>query len=164
MSYIRHYLQLYKIYIRNKQGVIAVEFALVFTVVMMVLLFVFELCRLIYLIGAINLTIAEAGRHGAYQESQTVIEANFRSALEKNMNNWPLFKKVNENIHVNIQYCLDVNDYLQNGCTSSPGDSRFLIIYNVDYHYKPIFFYFPGDVMNSILSEKAAIIYEHSLY
>lgn len=163
MSYIRHYLQLCKKYIRNKQGAVAVEFALVFTVVFTTLMFVFELCRLIYVMGAINLTIAEAGRFGAYQESQSVIEANFRRSLARNMNNWPLINKVND-IQINVQYCTDVNDYLSDRCTSKPGDSRFLLIYNVDYHYRPVFFYFPGDVMNSIISEKAAIIYEHTLY
>lgn len=163
MSYIRNFLQLFKANIKNKQGVVAVEFALVFIVVITALMFIFELCRLIYIVGAINLTIAEAGRYGAYQESQTTIETNFHNALKKNMDNWPLFNKTNE-IKINIQYCSTIHEYLNNQCASSPGYSRYLLIYNVNYHYKPIFFYFPGDLMNSIISEKAAIIYEHSLY
>jgi tight adherence protein E len=151
---------------REHKGVAAVEFALVIFPFLLLVLFTMELCRVIFLYAAIDLSISEASQRSSYSGNLNAGGAGrdyaslFRAAFQANTQKMPLLFK-DEDVGISVKYCDNIDDVISDSCSSLSADVKPLAIYSVVYHYKPLFFIFSGDIMKNSLARNIVYVQEY---
>lgn len=135
-----HYLRYSaKRFIASSRGVISVEMALVAPVFIILAAFVFSLCRMFYLVAAIDLAVVEAGKIASVADNN--YETVFKETLESTGTPWVWFVN-GDNATLNVQYCESIDQAISEQCVSNPVSPRLypLAIYEIRYKYLPELF------------------------
>jgi tight adherence protein E len=149
----------------SASGVTSVEFAVSFSVFIVVLLFLFEICRFIALASTLDLSLAEAGRLASRNKltSTTYLELMNKHIRDKNKTfTWFFFKEASMNeLTLSIKYCDGLGDVIGNRCSAN-SDKR-IAIYNIGYRYSTLFLPLPSGVLNDIAMNNHIIyVQEHA--
>lgn len=132
--------------LRNKQrGALSIEFAFVVIAIITIFFFVVEMCRIIYISSAMDVSVSEASRYSSMENGQSVNYSEiFGERLNKDVPLWPLLTSSNR-LSVEVAYCNTIQDatyYVsgvnRNGCNSVDSNTP-LAIYTVTYNYELIF-------------------------
>lgn len=148
-------------WLSSNAGSSAVEFSLVFIPFFMAMLFLAELCRIVFISSALDFILTESGYRASLRSPGSDCNAFFTKALNERLDVWPLFtKKIT--LGLSILYCDDVTALVDNSkrCSSTNATGKPLALYNVSVNYQPLFFTFPPSVIESRLNRKVAFVQE----
>lgn len=146
--------------LRKDDGAIAVELSLVIIPFLISILFIIELCRVMYLSSALDVILAESGRYISLDSSVTDYSSAFEQNLKNNAKNWPLLYSGTE-VSVTVEHCKNIPDLLNKNCTTGvTADDYFLSVYSFKYSYQPVFFFFSTGFFSSIFERNIVYVQE----
>ncbi|WP_080660659.1 TadE/TadG family type IV pilus assembly protein [Serratia fonticola] len=146
---------------KKEQGAVAVEISLIFFPFIFIILFMFEICRVIYISSALDLAVAEASRYAAISQiSEVGYQKVFIDKLNKDIPLMPLLT-ADKNIYVNVNYCSTIEDVIINNCDSISNEKP-LAIYTVGYNYTLLFDTFEMATLNSYLQRSVIYVQEYN--
>ncbi|EBS6151965.1 pilus assembly protein [Salmonella enterica subsp. enterica serovar Chester] len=148
--------------ISSNSGAASIEFSLILIPFLASILFIMELCRIMYLTAAIDLVLAESGRYISLEPSVIDYAQNFNKMLNDNIVLWPLLAS-GQSVDVSVYHCEKVSDLsnIASSCTmDDTTGKKILAMYSVNYQYKPLFFIFSAGFFDSLLSRKLIYIQE----
>lgn len=128
--------------IKQKRGVISIEFALVFPFLILLFIFVLEMSRLMFIASSLNLVSSEIVRRVSLSED--VIKnsrsyANiFSEELENELSLWGIVTDKNS-LNVIVKYCKNTQEVINEQCNGSLKEDSKIIYYYVSYKYNPLF-------------------------
>lgn len=146
----------------DNSGAASIEFSVVLIPFLASLLFIMELCRIMYLTAAVDLVLAESARYISLEPSATDYSQSFNRVLNDNIALWPLLAS-GQPVNVSVSHCANLADLrdMVSRCTMDDADgNRALAVYSLTYHYKPLFFIFSAGKFDSLLSRKVVFIQE----
>lgn len=148
----------------TERGVAAIEFSLVFIPFMLSVLFIIEICRMVFVSSAVDMIIAESGNIAAVTTKPGEYESYFNSEMNKRMKDWPLISN-DVIVKVSLASCKDIDAVIAHNCSTSgtPSGSDGLAFYSMQADYKPLFYFFPTSSAAKILSRRILLVQEHQL-
>ncbi|EMF0717563.1 pilus assembly protein [Citrobacter freundii] len=153
----------------QEDGAATVEFAFVAIPFIITLLFIMELCRIIYIMSSVDLILSETGSETAISMNVADNEKYFNDAVNKMAKGWILLLSGNNvKIQTNIEYCMSIGHFIDDKCLPvSPGydasATAELAIYSITVPYEPLFFVFPGTFAQNVMTRKIILVQEHKL-
>ena len=144
---------------RADRGATAVEFSLVFIPFFASLLFIAEMCRVVYISSAIDLILAESAQMASLTTAAENYEPYFNAELNRRMKTWPLLSRNLETV-MTIRYCSGIEQAIAEQCSASNREGSPLALYHVQTAYQPMFFIFPTPLLNGELSRTVLLIQE----
>lgn len=149
-------------FLRN-DGAVAVEFAFVVIPFIISILFIMELCRVVYVMSSIDLILSEAGTASVTLTDSSEANAYFDNMINEMASNWPfLLYSKDVKVQTNIQYCDSIAQVTNNQCSSS-ASKALLGIYQITVPYEPVFFAFPDSFIQNEMIRKVIFVQEHNL-
>ncbi|HHQ7228721.1 TPA: TadE/TadG family type IV pilus assembly protein [Salmonella enterica subsp. enterica] len=150
-----------RMFIKNN-GTASIEFSLVLIPFLASILFILELCRIMYLAAAIDLVLAESARYTSLEPSVTDYEQTFNKMLNDNIVLWPLLSS-GQSVDAKVRHCGKISDLVNAAISCTIDDTagnKMLALYSLNYHYKPLFFIFNDGHFDSLLTRKIIYIQE----
>lgn len=146
-------------FFRQRRAATAIEFSLVFIPFISSVLFIAEMCRVVYISSAIDLILAESAQIASLTTTPENYEKYFKAEINKRMSRWPLLSS-NLNAVLKINYCSSITQVIDGQCASTVGVGMPLALYHVETDYQPLFFIFPASIMNGELSRTVLLVQE----
>lgn len=133
----------------------AIEFSLILIPFMTTIMFIAEICRVIYISSSVDLILSESAWKASISQNPENYERYFNQVLNARIAQWPLLSR-EVKATVSIKYCDSINQIITGSCVNNNGTSKPLAIYNVKIFYTPLFFIIPasmifGEIKRSIL-------------
>lgn len=144
---------------RADRAATAVEFSLVFIPFFASLLFIAEMCRVVYISSAMDLLLAESAQLASLTMTPTNYDLYFNNELNRRMKSWPLLSR-NVKTTMTINYCSGIDQAIAGQCSAANQDSSPLALYHVQTAYEPLFFVFPTPLLNGELSRTVLLVQE----
>ncbi|MDM2843536.1 pilus assembly protein [Citrobacter sp. Cpo090] len=145
---------------RGEDGAIAVELSLVIIPFLVSILFIIELCRVMYLSSALDVVLAESGRYISLDSTVTDHSTAFEQNIKNNASHWPLLFSGSE-ISVKVKHCKNIADILKDSCvTGTTTADHLLSVYSFRYSYQPVFFFFGTGFFSSIFERNIVYVQE----
>jgi tight adherence protein E len=118
----------------ERRGAIAVEFAIIGPVFLILFFVIMNLCWVFYMTAAIDLAVVEAGKTASVSNKE--YQKIFKQKLEHQDSLWR-FLINSEKATFNITYCQSISDVLSDNCIMNPSqpESYPIAIYEVRYNY-----------------------------
>jgi len=157
-------LKMRRLLLRN-EGFIAIEFALVIIPFIISILFIMEICRVIYIMSSIDIILSETSGAVATSTSTVLDNSNFQKRVAEVSNGWALLLTgKNVKINTNIQYCQTIRNLANNQCTpTAASPTAALAIYEITVPYEPVFFIFPSSFVQKQMFRRVVLIQEHNI-
>lgn len=148
-------------YLLGERGVVAIEFAMVFLPFILSILFIAEMCRVVYLSSALDLILAESGQVASISLAPENYKKYFTKELNERMEHWPLLSR-SVDVDLSILYCDSIATIVHDtgGCSLTSALNKPLALYKVSIDYQPLFFIFPRDITVRELSRRIAFVQE----
>lgn len=153
----------------KEDGAATVEFAFVAIPFIISLLFIMELCRIIYIMSSVDLILSEASTETAISTKVSDKDSHFEKMVNDIAKGWALLL-VGDNVKITtkIEYCMSIDQLIDDKClpvsqkydASATGE---LAIYSVTVPYRPLFFMFPGAFVQNSMMRKIVLVQEHKL-
>lgn len=124
----------------KEQGSVVVEFSFIFPIFIFLVVFVFEICRYLFISAAIDATLSSAARTSSSQASSVVnYNVIFRNIIRKESALWGGFIDPSL-LSTSVRFCSTVDLAILGSCSSSNSTDRILAYYKVEYNYQPYLF------------------------
>lgn len=146
-------------FIRGNEGVSAIEFSLVFIPFFTSVLFIAEMCRVVFISSSINLILAESAQIASWTTNPENYGKYFNNELNSRMARWPLLSR-NLSTVITVHYCSDISQVISGQCLSTQSEGKPLALYHVQTAYEPLFFIFPTPQLNGELSRTVLMVQE----
>lgn len=130
---------------REQEGIMAIEFSIIFGIFLFLCFFTFEICRYNFISAAVDLTLTTAAREASSQSSRKTNYAQTFSRVVARQSGF-LSGFINpDSFSSSVKYCQTIDQAIQGQCVTSPATGKYLAFYQVSYDYKPFLFnYIPG--------------------
>lgn len=152
-----------KFFSRN-DGAVVIEFAFVVIPFIISILFIMELCRVVYVMSSVDLILSEAGKASVTLTSTSKADEYFDNLINKMASNWPfLLYSKDVKVQTSIQYCNSIAQLTSNKCSSSYSSDALLGVYQITVPYKPVFFAFPNSLLQDDMVRRVVFVQEHNL-
>lgn len=156
-------LSVNKLLSRN-EGAVAIEFAFVVIPFLISILFIMELCRVVYIMSSIDLILSEASSATATRKSIVDNNDYFENTANKMSSGWALLLAGgNVKVNTNIEYCATLGELTNRRCSVTGSNTSPLAIYEVIVPYSPIFFIFPSSIVQKQMTRRIVLVQEHNL-
>lgn len=151
------------LFLRN-DGAVAVEFAFVVIPFIISILFIMELCRVVYVMSSIDLILSEAGTASVTLTNSSKANTYFDKMINEMASNWPfLLYGKDIKVQTSIQYCDSITQLANNQCSSSSASDALLGVYKISVPYEPVFFAFPTSFVQGEMVRSVVFVQEHNL-
>lgn len=153
----------------KEDGAAAIEFAFVVIPFLISILFIMELCRVIYVMSSVDLILSESSSATVTLKNSTDSEKYFESVVNEMSKGWALLLTgENLKIKTKIVYCQTIAQLASNQCssnTASPtaSSTATLGVYTLTVPYEPLFFVFPSSLIQKTMVRKIVLVQEHNL-
>lgn len=148
----------------RSDGAVAIEFAFVVIPFIISILFIMELCRVVYIMSSIDLILSEASSATATRSSIVDNNDYFEKMVNNMSNGWALLLVGKDvKVNTNIEYCATINDLTARRCSTAGLNTSPLAIYEVNVPYSPIFFVFPSSLVQKQMTRRIVLVQEHNL-
>ncbi|EIY2675374.1 hypothetical protein MMK78_006275 [Raoultella planticola] len=146
-------------YLCDEHGVAAMEFSMVFIPFIISILFIAEMCRVVFISSALDLIIAESGHIAAITRVPENYQHYFNDEINKRMADWPLISR-DVHVELSVAWCDSISAVLNHACTTTDARNKPLAFYSVTTDYQPLFFFFPSQSVIRELSRKILLVQE----
>ena len=138
----------------EEDGAAAIEFAFVIVPFIVSILFIMELCRVIFIMASLDALLANSGNASANIQDPSnpnVVHEYFQNAINESANGWALLTLGKE-----VEIKTEIASELSN--TKNP-----ISIYKIEVPYEPLFFVFPVDIMQEKMTRRIVYIQEANI-
>lgn len=126
-----------KKFLKQKQGVATIEFAMLFGPFFILIGIVIESSILIYQNSLINYVGFNAATYAASASYKEGYEAKFKEYLEKQKSTFLAFADT-KRLKLDMVFCRNIVELSTNACTGSQNANQ-IVIYNLNYQVSPLF-------------------------
>lgn len=130
-------LPLYK-KLQEEKGIVAVEFSFVIVIFLLMVFFIFEISRYMFISSAIDFMLSSAARTSASRSaSNTDYNELFRKSITTDNGFWAGFIDPSL-LATRVTFCDTVTQVIANKCSAAESDLKKLAVYQVSYRYRPL--------------------------
>lgn len=152
----------------RQNGSATMEFAFVVIPFIISVLFIMELCRIVYIMSSVDLILSDTSSTTAISTTSTNNDADFDRAVNDMAKSWVLLGGKDLKIETNVEYCQSVQQLVDNKCelvakTPDAATTATLAVYKITVPYKPVFFVFPGAFMQNTMTRQVVLVQEHKV-
>lgn len=137
----------------------AIEFSLILIPFMTSIMFIAEICRVIYISSSVDLILSESAWKTSILQKPENYEWYFNQELNARIAQWPLLPR-EVKATVRIKYCDSTNQIITGSCVNNDGTSKPLAIYNVKIGYTPLFFILPASMPFGEMKRSTLLVQE----
>lgn len=152
-------LKCWILFFRQKSASVSIEFAIIFSYLLVIFLIVIEFSRVIIISSALELVTTEITRKTAITEQNRYSE-DINNFIKSEVPLWPYITDPSD-FHVTIAYCRNVKDIINNNCQNSLNDETRILSFSLEYSYSTVF----SDLfsfLNTALKRKVIVYREFS--
>lgn len=146
-------------YLWSERGVAAMELSMVFIPFIISILFIAEMCRVVFISSALDLIIAESGHIASITQVPENYQLYFNDEINKRMASWPLISR-DVHVELSVTWCDSIAAVINNACTTTDATGKPLAFYKVTTDYQPLFFFFPNQSVIRELSRRILLVQE----
>lgn len=155
-------LKLYNI-IKEKRGVISIEFAICFPLFLLLFAFVLEMNRLMFIGSSLDLLTADVARRASITENINKNASSysdiFYNELSKELSLWPMLTSQN-NFIVQVEFCNNIKNIIDDKCDTTSTSLSKIIHYKVEYRYNAFFSSLFSNLANANLKRESVVYRE----
>lgn len=145
--------KLLKRFMRNNEGVAAIEFSLTFVFFITSLLLIVELSRVAILSSALDLSVAEAVKKAKNTDLSAAGGGDYLQIAKKNLEEqlgiWSFLER-EQSTQIEAVYAKDVADLLGDKTQKTASSDYPLAQYTFTYNYDPMFIWFPRSLVEQL--------------
>ncbi|MFQ0992764.1 hypothetical protein B5800_11010 [Gilliamella apicola] len=130
-------LKCWKLFLGQKNGVVSIQFAVIFPFLLILFLIAFEFSRLMIIGSALDLMTTEITRQTAITEQDDYAE-KIEGLIQSEVPLWPYIADTN-NFSVNLKYCKKVSEVVGDQCQSALTDETHILQFDLEYQYFTVF-------------------------
>lgn len=147
--------------IGRNEGSVAVEFALVFTPFIISIFFILELCRMSFVISAMDLALSESGYTASVTRAPDKYLEIFTQKLDAKLANVPLIG-AGYQLHTSVTFCDNISQLIstQQVCSTQISNGKQLAIYELELDYHPMFLTFATSMFEKYLTRNLIFVQE----
>lgn len=148
--------------LRCRQGAVTVEFSITIIFFIFMVLYVAETARLAYISSVLDLAVSEAAKDAknAPADSDSYKDRFEKRLLTQGGHLWGVLTRADAT-EINISYASSISEMINSGGGSGDYKSMPIARYQVEYHYHPMFFPFPGFWANNFLNREVIFVQEY---
>lgn len=145
-----------------RQGAVTVEFSITIIFFIFMVLYVAETARLAYISSVLDLAVSEAAKDAKNAPADSdSYEGRFeKRLLTQGGHLWGFLTRADAT-EINISYASSISEMINNGGGGGDYKSMPVARYQVEYHYHPMFFPFPGFWANNFLNREVIFVQEY---
>lgn len=161
--------KLLKPFLTNKKGAGTVEFSLTIVIFLVILGSLFELARLAILSAYVDSSAMLAIREVKNTENISDYATQVEDKLNTVQRDWSWLN--NSQFQVNVKYYgnanhtgannIDVIQDMINGSGAATPKNAIWAEYFINYEYKPMFSWFPKEIVNTMMQRNILVLQEH---
>lgn len=149
--------------IKEKKGMISIEFAVLFPSLVVMFIFVLEMARLMFIASSLNLVAADIARKTALSEDvnqkSTTYATIFYNELKNELPLWGVVTK-EDSLTVNVKYCKNIQEVIDEKCADSLQIESKIIFYDISYKYNALFASLFTKLADSSLTRRTVVYRE----
>ena len=130
-------LKYWRLFWGQKNGVVSIQFAVIFPFLLILFLIAFEFSRLMIIGSALDLMTTEITRQTAITEQDDYAE-KIEGLIQSEVPLWPYIADTN-NFSVNLKYCKKVSEVVGDQCQSALTDETHILQFDLEYQYFTVF-------------------------
>lgn len=130
-------LKYWKLFLGKKNGVVSIQFAVIFPFLLILFLIAFEFSRLMIIGSALDLMTTEITRQAAITEQDDYAE-KIEGLIQSEVPLWPYIADTT-NFSVNLKYCKKVSEVVGDQCQSALTDETHILLFDLKYQYFSVF-------------------------
>lgn len=130
-------LKYWKLFLGQKNGVVSIQFAVIFPFLLILFLIAFEFSRLMIIGSALDLMTTEITRQTAITEQDDYAE-KIEGLIQSEVPLWPYIADTT-NFSVNLKYCKKVSEVVGDQCQSALNDETHILLFDLKYQYFSVF-------------------------
>ncbi|HII2328052.1 TPA: TadE/TadG family type IV pilus assembly protein [Escherichia coli] len=148
--------------LRCRQWAVTVEFSITIIFFIFMVLYVAETARLAYISSVLDLAVSEAAKDA---KNAPPYSDSYKDRFEKRLLTqggylWGFLTRADAT-EINISYASNISEMINSGGGAGDYKSMPIARYQVEYHYHPIFFPFPGFWANNFLNREVIFVQEY---
>ncbi|MWP46337.1 TadE/TadG family type IV pilus assembly protein [Gilliamella sp. Pas-s27] len=151
-------LKYWKLFFRQKNASVSIEFAIVFPSFIVLFLFVLEFSRIMFVGSALDLMTTEITRKTAISEQQNY-DQQLQQLIESEAPLWPYIADP-QKFHITVAYCETIEKAINNNCQGSPSDDTHILLFELTYDYYAIFSQLFSRILDTSLKKKTIVYRE----
>ena len=130
-------LKCWKLFLGQKNGVVSIQFAVIFPFLLILFLIAFEFSRLMIIGSALDLMTTEITRQTAVTEQDDYVE-KIEGLIQSEVPLWPYIADT-KNFSITLKYCKKVSEIVADECQSALTDETHILLFDLEYKYFSIF-------------------------
>lgn len=150
-------LKYIRLFFRHKNGVVSIEFAIIFPFLIILFLIALEFSRVMIIGSALDLMTTEITRQAAITEQDDYAE-KIEGLIQTEVPIWPYIADPSH-FDVTVRYCKKVDDIINDQCQSTLTDETHILLFNLRYQYLVIFTEF-FSFLDTALTRKTVVYRE----
>ena len=150
-------LKYLEFFFRQKNGVVSIQFAIIFPFLLILFLLAFEFSRVMIIGSALDLMTTEITRQVAITEEDDYAE-KIEDLIQSEVPLWPYVANP-DHFEVSVKYCKKINDIISNNCQTTLSDETNLLLFDLKYQYSVIFSEF-FSFLDTALARKTVVYRE----
>ena len=145
------------LFFSQKNGVVSIQFAVIFPFLLILFLIAFELSRVMIIGSALDLMTTEITRQAAITEQDDYAD-KIESLIQTEVPLWPYITNPSH-FNVTVRYCKEINDVISDNCQTNLTDETHILLFDLRYQYLVVFTEFFGFI-NTALARKTVVYRE----
>jgi len=130
-------LKRWRLFAGEKNGVVTIQFAVIFPFLLILFLIAFEFSRIMIIGSALDLMTTEITRRTAITEQDDYAE-KIEGLIQSEVPLWPYIADT-KNFSVNLKYCKKVSEVVGGQCQSALTDETHILLFDLRYQYFSVF-------------------------
>ena len=130
-------LKCWKLFLGQKNGVVSIQFAVIFPFLLSLFLIAFEFSRLMIIGSALDLMTTEITRQTAITEQDDYAE-KIEGLIQSEVPLWPYLADT-KNFSITLKYCKKVSEIIGDQCQSTLSDETHILLFDLKYQYFSLF-------------------------
>ncbi|UJF17512.1 pilus assembly protein [Vibrio sp. SS-MA-C1-2] len=144
----------------DQQGVVAIEFALGFPLLILAIMGIFELCRFVFIVNLTETALSESSRLTKVYEGQygSTYDERLQDVFTRDNELWNMMVQP-ENFVISMKQYPDIDALTNTDFDATSCDRCPLVMYEVSYDYSPL--YISTGFTDSKIVRKVLSVQEH---
>ncbi|MBI0029431.1 pilus assembly protein [Gilliamella sp. B14448G11] len=150
-------LKYWGLFFSQKNGVVSIQFAVIFPFLLILFLIAFEFSRVMIIGSALDLMTTEITRQAAITEQDDYAE-KIEGLVQSEVPLWPYIANSNQ-INITVMYCKEVNNIIRDTCQTTLTDETHILLFDLRYQYSVVFSEF-FSFLDTALTRKTVVYRE----
>lgn len=151
-------LKCWKLFFRQKNANVPIEFAIVFPYIIILFLFIIEFSRIMFIGSALDLVTTEITRQTAISQKNDYNQ-KLQQLIRTEVPLWPYIADPKK-FEIAVTYCKTIDETIKNNCQGSPSDDTRILLFKLKYDYRAIISNLFSRILDTSLEKKTVVYRE----